>query len=249
MKIRAALLLTFLALPLAPAAFATTSAQATFDEGNQLYEKGQFDDALQRYASLASQGFGGVALDYNLGNVHFRRGERGLAVLWYERALRLAPRDADIRFNLSLARSHIKSEGENFGERLLTFFSVNELAAAATVSSFLFFGALGLLALGKLRGDVLPTLSVTVTGLALVISGAWTGAAVYLDRQPVAIVVSPPGEVRNGPGADYAVGFTVPDGSKVVVLNRRPEWTQVGVPEQGLKGWMPSAELELVQPR
>ena len=248
MKIRSALAL--LLLTLAPAVHAaTTSAQATFDEGNRLYEKGQFDDALQRYSSLASQGFGGVPLYYNLGNVHFRRGERGQAVLWYERALRLAPRDTDIRFNLALARSHIKSEGDNFGQRLLTFFSVDELGAAATVSSFLFFGVLGLLALGKLRGESLPTLSVTLTGLALLITGAWTGAAVYLDRQPVAVVVSPPGEVRNGPGMDYAVGFTIPEGSQVVALNRRPEWTQVGVPDQGLKGWMPSDEIALVRPR
>ena len=37
---------------------------------------------------------------YNLGNACFKAGRLGEAVLWYERALRLAPRDADIRANL-----------------------------------------------------------------------------------------------------------------------------------------------------
>ena len=63
-----------------------------------------------------------------------------------------------------------------------------------------------------------------------------------LDRR-----LNPPGEVRNGPGPDYAVGFTVPEGSSVLLLSRRPDWTQVGVPSQGLKGWMPNSEVEAVE--
>jgi uncharacterized protein YgiM (DUF1202 family) len=60
-------------------------------------------------------------------------------------------------------------------------------------------------------------------------------------------VIKAPGEVRNGPGQDYAVGFTVPEGSKVTLLNRRPEWSQIGVPQQGLKGWIPSSEIEPIR--
>jgi len=32
----------------------------------------------------------------------------------------------------------------------------------------------------------------------------------------------------------------------VIVLEKRPDWLQVGVPQQGLKGWMPSKEVELI---
>lgn len=235
--------------PALPARAADSEAETGFQEANRLYEKGEFDEALQRYAALASRGFGGVSLFYNLGNVHFRRGQRGEAVLWYERAARLAPRDSDVLFNLGLARSHIRTDGESLARRVIGYFSVDEMSVAATASSFLFFGFLGVILLGRLRGDVLPAMALSVSGALLVGTGAWLAALVYYERQPVAIVVSPPGEVRNGPGDDYAVGFTIPDGSKVLVLNRRPEWTQVGLPEQGLKGWMPTSELELIRPK
>jgi len=86
-----------------------------------------------------------------------------------------------------------------------------------------------------------------VFGLCLLFFGTWFGFGIYETRQPFAIVTTPPGEVRNGPGTEYAVGFTIPEGSKVLVLNKRPEWTQVGVQQQGLKGWMPTQELELIE--
>lgn len=243
------MLALLLLLPLAKAARAADAeAQKTFDDANQFYEKGQFDEALTRYEALAKRGFGGTALFYNLGNVHYRHGERGRAILWYERAERLSPRDSDVRFNLSLARSHIKSGEDTLLDRALTYFTENELSLSTTALSTFFFVLIGLLMLGKIKGDW-AGLALIASGSMLIVSGAWLGFRIYVDRQPAAIVVSPPGEVRNGPGNDYAVGFTVPEGSRVVILNRRPDWTQVGVPEQGLKGWMPANEVEPITSR
>lgn len=227
-----------------PAAAKDVEAQKTFEEANQNFEKGDVDGALTRYETLAARGFGGAPLFYNLGNVHYRRGERGKAILWYERAERLAPRDSDIRFNLGLARSHIKLESENIFQRAATYFNENELSLSTAAFSALFFLLLGLLALGKVSAESWSAVAIIVTGVLFLGSGGWLGLRVYIDRQPQGIVVSPPGEVRNGPGADYAVGFTVPEGSTVLILNSRPDWTQVGVPEQGLKGWMPANEIE-----
>lgn len=246
----AAMLLALLLLfPLAKAIHAADAqAQKTFDDANQFYEKGQFDEALTRYESLARRGFGGTALYYNLGNVHYRHGERGRAILWYERAERLSPRDSDVRFNLSLARSHIKADGDAILDRALTYFTEDELSLSTTALSVVFFALIGFLTLGKIKGDW-AGLAIIAIGSMLLVSGTWLGFRIYLDRQPAAIVVSPPGEVRNGPGPDYAVGFTVPEGSRVVILNKRPDWTQVGVPDQGLKGWMPANEVEPITSR
>lgn len=125
-----------------PASAKDREAQKAFEEANAQYEKNEIDAAFTGYNALASQGFGGPALFYNLGNAHFRRGERGRAVLWYERAARLAPRDSDVRFNLSIARSHIKSEADSLFRRAATYFTENELAVATAIFSALFSGSL-----------------------------------------------------------------------------------------------------------
>lgn len=85
------------------------------------------------------------------------------------------------------------------------------------------------------------------TGLLLVIFSFWYMAHTVGDSQYQAIVVQGPGEVRNGPGVDYAVGFTIPEGTEVLILNERADWKQVGIPQQGLKGWMPAEDIEKIQ--
>ncbi|MBV9080337.1 MAG: tetratricopeptide repeat protein, partial [Elusimicrobia bacterium] len=170
MKKFAAVALLLIAFASASAAFAGADAKATLEQGNQQYEKGDFEGALTSYLSLTRLGFGGPALYYNLGNVYYRKGDRGHAVLWYERAARLDPRDSDVQFNLALARSHIKSEGTNYLERAATYFSENELAVTASLFSIAFFGLLGLAAIGRLKGDVWPALLISLSAAGLLVS-------------------------------------------------------------------------------
>lgn len=219
-----------------------------FTQANQFFEKGNMQKAEEIYQSLISQGFESAELYYNLGNIQYRKGSRGKAILWYERAARLAPRDSDIQFNLSLARSHIKNEDSNFIRKIVLYATNNELSWVLLVLVWIFFGTLGGSILGWIKNETGLGVTLWLSGLLLLIAGGWFGVNVAMAREPLAIVINPPGEVRNGPGPDYAVGFTIPEGSKVLVLSARPEWTQVGVPSQGLKGWMPNLDVQTIIP-
>ena len=77
----------------------------TMQRSNQLYENGRFQEASQTYQQLVDLGVEHENLFYNLGNAYYKSGDLGRAVLNYERARRMAPRDADIRANLDFARS------------------------------------------------------------------------------------------------------------------------------------------------
>ena len=217
-----------------------------FAQANAAYEKEDFSTAESQYLALVSQGFVSPELYYNLGNVYYRKGERGRAVLWYERALERAPRDADTQFNLSLARSHIKNDQTDYVREVVLYFTGNELGATLLLLVWLFFIAGGCVLLGFMRLGTGGRLLLWISGTMLVIVGAWFGFNVALRQEPHGIIVTPPGEVRNGPGLDYAVGFTIPEGSNVLVLNKRPDWVQIGLPQQALKGWLPAAEVELI---
>lgn len=222
-------------------------AQEQFNLANQFYEKGDLEKAGEIYNALVNQGYGGTALYYNLGNVAYRKGDRGKAVLWFERAKRISPRDADIQFNLSLARSHLKDQSSAWLKSFIFYLTGNELAVIVSLFLWSFLLLFSAMTMGWVRIEIWPGLALWMTGLFLVAFGTWLGVHAAWDRHATAIVTNAPGEVRNGPGKDYAVGFTVPEGSEVLVLNKRPEWTQIGVLNQGLKGWIPSNEIELIR--
>ena len=72
---------------------------------NQLYNTGSYAEAAQVYEQLLSQGMTHSSLYYNLGNAFYVQGDLGRAILNYQRAARLDPRDPEIRANLALARN------------------------------------------------------------------------------------------------------------------------------------------------
>ena len=50
-----------------------------------------------------------------------------------------------------------------------------------------------------------------------------------------AIVVSGPADVRNGPGMENSVGFSLPEGRKVVILGAKDDWSAIGLKSEGQK--------------
>ena len=79
-----------------------------FFKANQLYKEGRFEDAAKDFSELIQSGRGNGHLYYNLGNAFFRQGRIGHAILNYERAHVLIPRDADLNFNLRYARNQVR---------------------------------------------------------------------------------------------------------------------------------------------
>lgn len=74
-------------------------------DADKAYQENKYAEAIKMYENiLATQGESAVVY-YNLGNSYFKEKNMAKAVLNYERALLLNPGDADIRFNLDMARN------------------------------------------------------------------------------------------------------------------------------------------------
>jgi tetratricopeptide (TPR) repeat protein len=67
---------------------------------NQAYQKGKYEEAKVDYLQLVHAGQYSADLFYNLGNVWFKLGDQGRAILNYERALLLNPRLEEAESNL-----------------------------------------------------------------------------------------------------------------------------------------------------
>jgi tetratricopeptide (TPR) repeat protein len=241
------LILIFLAAP----AFADTGPDL-FRAGNTLYTEGKFSDAAQKYQAAEEAGLRNWVLEYNLANAYWRAGQMGKAILHFERAFRINSGQSDVIYNLNLATTKAGDPELPSGAlpilawRFVYFFSINTLTVFSSLL-FVFFCVAGGFALAGrnfLKGDA----ALGLGGLFIVLA-VWLGARIYLLEHPQGVVVSSVAEVRSGPNTTYPANFTVPEGHRVLILEEQEPvqgWLEVGVPQEGLKGWVPESSVEII---
>ncbi|MDI6792609.1 MAG: tetratricopeptide repeat protein [bacterium] len=220
---------------------AQTSLEEIFAKSNELYQEGNYTEAAKGYEEIINRGMKTPVLFYNLGNAYFRDKNLGRAILNYERAARLSPRDDDIRFNLEFARALIHEPEEHWLDRLLNLFSIHELILFTTLFYWLLM--FGLILYLFRRGTLWLRLNLAIAVIFL-LSGLCLGTKIYSEQADKPAVILEKTAARNGPGEDYSVGFSLPEGKRVVILNQREEWREVGLPKEGLKGWVKDGVME-----
>jgi hypothetical protein len=228
------------------------SPDVLFKQGNAAFEQGKFSEAITTYESLKANGSRSWMLEYNLGNAYYRSGQLGKAVAHYARAFRLNSGEGDVIENLNLASTKagdplLPSSGlATFFWRLFYFFSLNTLTLFASLF-FLSLCGLGfsrLSGVGKFSGELWVLL-----GCAFFTFSGWLGARWSVQSQAMGIVVTSVAEVRSGPNTSYPANFTIPEGRRVLVLEEQEPvqgWLEIGVPQEGLKGWVPGASIETI---
>lgn len=101
----------FLILVLAMAVFA-----GNLESAKAAYNAGDYDKAANLWKQELDEGLKNPEILFNLGNANYRIGKIGFAIFYYESAKALAPNDADIDYNLKLAKSQTKDKTEDNSE-------------------------------------------------------------------------------------------------------------------------------------
>ena len=229
---------------------------AIFRLANSLYEQGQLAQAEAGYQFLLDMGIRNGYLHYNLANTRFREGQLGPAILEYERALEYLPRNRDIRHNLEFVRNLMVDEelkpvlyGGTMGF-LIRLHSLLNLRENLLAVALLLWMAAILYAWRIIHPDsgiTRRTGWLRVTLLILLLFGVLSaGIKIYQNEsRDRAIILAAVSEVRTGPGENYSVAFSLHEGTAVKVESRRPDWVQIRLPN-GLTGWLPSKDLEVI---
>lgn len=229
-----------------------------FKDANRAYSEKDYAAARDLYLKIADEG--GVKSSpvfYNLGNAYFHLGELGNAILYYERARRLSPRDRDILRNLKVARKHCLDKPISIEQNVVMAFfgriaskaTVNEWTVGATVLLFL-AGAVFTLRVFLSRGWGRPTL--LGVGLVVLVFWVWLAGNAWNQarwlRVPRAVVVSPEVKVYPEPRPRHlgSERFVLREGTEVEILEADPGsgdvWNRVQL-EKGIAGWCPGSAL------
>ena len=224
--------------------------------GVEAYTAGDYASALQDWEELRSAGLVSKELYYNLGNAYFKTEEIAPAILWYERALRLDPSDADIRYNLEFARSRTQDRidevpeifFEAWGHKMCyllpsdTWAVLSLVFLAATVALALLF------LLGSTSGRRRLGFFAGIVTLLLAFLG-WDFAQwqrTEARRQDTAIVMRAVSSVKSSPSADTAKDlFILHEGTRVKLLDSVSSYSNIELSD-GRQGWILTKDIEVI---
>ena len=90
---------------------ANDEALSRFVSGESSYKDKEYRKAIEQYEMIIKDGQESGQIYYNLANSYFKNGDYGKAVLNYERAKRLMPRDSDVDYNYNYVLNLVKDFG------------------------------------------------------------------------------------------------------------------------------------------
>lgn len=243
------LYILFLGIPL------LAQTESLVEQGNHYYQKQQYDNAIQSYSKVLAGGYESAGLYYNLGNAYFRKGNLGLAILNYERALKLSPGDEDIQHNLALANSRtidrINTLPDFFifqwWESFLALFTFTGWVYITYIFYILLLGVIVFYFFTR-RPDHQRAAFFTGIAVLFLLAFSISISTIKYNREfniKNGIVVQQSATAKLSPDSDSKDAFVIHEGLKVKVEDRVDEYYRIRL-KDGKIGWLPQSDLSII---
>lgn len=230
--------------------------ETLWNAGVQAYESGNWQEAVHNWEGIAAAGTVSTELETNIGDAYFKSNEYALAILHYERALKIDPSNSDARFNLEIAESFTQDRIDPVPEFILKswirqvcyMFPSDAWAwialilfalTAALVLVFLLAGTAAWKRTGFYGGIVAFLLFLSAFGFA-----KWQHSDyMKADR---AVVMAPVSSVKSSPSAGSAKDlFVLHEGTRVTINDSVGAYINIELAD-GRQGWIAASEIEVI---
>lgn len=227
---------------------AQSESRQLLQAGNTAYHNQDYETAINRYESILQKGYESVALYHNLGNAYYRNGDLAMAVLNYQRALRLRPGQADVQKSLEAVQGQLQATNIHIEQsgvvRLWT--SVQQVfrtRAWALLGVLLFWVGIG----GLIAWQFAPKRSQRklgfLGGLAILLLSLLPFAFAYGRAQQEfyhhkAVLMAEETPLHVAPDAQSEPVLTLYGGETLTILDEISGWYKVELSDTTV-GWVP----------
>lgn len=215
-----------------------------------LYNNGKYAASVAAFEKIAEDGIRNGQLFYNLGNAHFKNGELGKSIAWYERALILAPNDPDLKFNYKHVKGFVKDkseDGKSSVVKVLFFWKdLLSLSAIKWLAVFFFFLFWLLVTIRIIKGRKplkIHTGIVFTIALVFILTALYDYYTAHYVKK--AVILPDEVSVRSGLTDDSTELFILHVGSKVRVEENRKEYVKIRFSDDKI-GWVSKETLEII---
>lgn len=229
--------------------------QALFDKANTLYNEGKYAEAIDAYAAILETNNHSSDLYFNIANAHYKLNHIAPSIYFYEKALQLAPHDADIINNSAYAKNmtidaidFIPETGfARLIKKTITAYSFEVWAKVAIALVFCFVGffLLYYFAFGTLKKRISFIASlIALLLVCITLVFAFFKYDIDKNNNP-AIVFAQETVVRSDPNNRSEAAFILHEGTKVLVLESYKNWQKIKLSD-GKMGWIISEDIKLI---
>ena len=222
---------------------------------NRAYDHQQYDTAVNLYQQVLKQGLISPKLYFNLGDAYFRLKDIPSAILYFEKAKKLAPNDPDIQYNLALANTMIPDKIEKVPPMFLkrwwnyfyNLFSPNTWAILSLIAFAIFILFVGIFILSHERGTRKLSFFAGLFMLFVTLAafGLASQKAFYSKHHTEAIIFTPTITAKSSPTPNSVDLFVIHQGTKVQLLDEVDGWKKIRL-QNGSIGWLPKDSMKQI---
>lgn len=249
-------LVLLLMMPFASDAANDVYVDSLWNAANQAYVEGRWSDAVNDYELISGMGLESASLFCNTGDAYFKDGNVPMAILYFERALKLDPSYSDARHNLDLLNNTIQDRIDPVPDFILKVWAKDVcyimdsdawavcflVLLAITLAMALLF-ILGATPAGRRAGFFTGIITLLLAFASLSFS-IWQKKD-YVSADD-AIVMRPVTSVKSSPSAEASTDlFILHEGTKIRILDTVGTWSNVELAD-GRQGWLRSADIEII---
>jgi tetratricopeptide (TPR) repeat protein len=240
-------ILTLLGISFCLLTYAQEGVQEKMSEAGIYYGENKFTEAVEVYESILSTGVESSTIYFNLGNAYYKAGLITSAILNYERALLLEPDDADIKYNLEMAQTHVVDNIEELPEmfmdkwhrQIIDTYSADEWGVHSIVAFVICLLLFGLfLFTSRMQIKKLAFFfSILAVLYSLFTYSFASRQKRKLTHRNTAIITTRSVTVKGSPSETGTELFIIHEGLKVQLTDSLGDWIEIKLAD-GNEGWV-----------
>lgn len=226
-----------------------------FEQGNALYNDGNYEQAIRVYEKILGSDMHSAELYFNLANAHYKLNHIAPSIFYYEKALQLAPNDADIKQNIAFAKNMTIDAIAVIPEVGVSKV-INQVSNAVSFDvwailaiCFVLIAVFSFINYYIANGTRTKRLSFTVgfMGLFLMLGALISAFHKFnIDKSDnPAIVFVQESQIKSEPNLRSSEAFILHEGTKVQVLDTVDNWKRIKLTD-GKTGWVPASDIKLL---
>jgi len=231
-------------------------AQSGFEAGNDLYKKGQYEQAIDAYSTVLNAKKQSAELYFNIGNCYYKLNKVAPAIYNYEKALVLDPNNPDVLNNLKFAQKRTVDEIKvipkvGFEKLLRDFTAIYDYDKwawfAIGFSGLFLLGFIGYYfsAASVLKRVFFVSMFLMLVFVVISVSSALFEKNYAVNERP-AVVFADRTEVKSEAQNKGSKVIDLHEGTKVYVKKVEGRWKKIQLTD-GTVGWIDSEAIREVK--